>query len=804
MARSKARKGRRASAASPGKLRKRTAEALAHGSFRKARELARALYKKDATAEHRGYLIEATVGRAAQLRQAGQTAEAVDMLRTVVEGEFVSSELLVQCINELMLAGDWKTAEILTGRIADADVLHRLEVLRADTAVLHGEPGLAHLQEDVRPAAQSVLRALAQLEQGNDAAVHETVAGIPNDSPLYDWKLLMQGLTAFYAGELAALEIWQQLEPGRAPASIAVPLRAQIDPAFLASQPQQAQLVAFGRRLCAEDWLDALEDVQRLLAREDLSAALLRAAEALEEIPAEHQELRQRLARTMYWQVVQLGDDEDVDDYASLFDAPSDDRSLHRLRALHHEQAKEAAEAQDYWASYEQDLTQSNIFSAEDRELARSLVWFRMGELAVQGDPTMPAGFPFRPDFNDEDECAFETVECLRRSVKLAPQNLEAHESLIALLHIAEKQREVVRAAGNLLQHFPEHQRALEVLADDAFRHNCWDEAQALQTRAVKARPHDTNLVARLDFYELGLARLRAQEGRFDEARAILAAQLEKETTANRCNILCRQAAVELKAGRQQRGEELFERACEVATSRLVAVFEMLIESIRMPVDSKWIQKIDREFRRGLRAKVDGPSAMVMLKTLPAFASTKVSYDGLQEHQKLILQYLKRARNVAFSEEEMQSICACLQELPTNKLWLDFATRGSREFPQQPAFPFAVASYYLALGPEKCPLPKADEALHTALDLAQDNPAYAVLMPQIEAALAVVHRAMFMGSFGDHDDQDEPLSLDILDAMANLFGISFDDADEPDDAPRRGPRRDGHKRPGHSRRKRLL
>ena len=60
--------------------------------------------------------------------------------------------------------------------------------------------------------------------------------------------------------------------------------------------------------------------------------------------------------------------------------------------------------------------------------------------------------------------------QALQRSIALAPHYLQAHERLIDLLHLEEKHEEVVAAARRVLEYFPEHQRALEALADDAFR----------------------------------------------------------------------------------------------------------------------------------------------------------------------------------------------------------------------------------------------------------------------------------------------------------------------------------------------
>lgn len=792
MGHSKTRKQRRAAARPDiALLRKRTAEAVARGAFQSARELAKELCKQDPTTEHRRWLVEATVGRAAQLRLSGQAADAAIMLRTVVDGEFDSPQLLARCASELMLAGDWRTAEQLTRRVADGRALQELRARRADAAVLQGEHGLANLPEDTRLGTQRVLQALAALAQGDDAAAHEAVAGLPSDSPLHDWKLLVQGLGVFYTDGQAALEPWRQLTPGRAPAAIATPFRAQIDAAFLESHPppQRAELAAFGQRLHAGAGLVALEDVRNLLARGALSTALHRAGEAQRALPPECHELRQRLARIMYWEVAQRGSDREIKLYARVLGAPPDDPELHRLQALQCEQQGYTADAQDHWAAYERSLTQHNVVSATDVELARSLLWLHMGELAAADSPPLPAALsaPLPPQLDDEDACTVAASECYRRSVELAPQNLQAHERLLDWLHAEGKQPEVGRAARHLLEHFPEHQRALEALADDAFRQQRWDEAVAFQERAVGARPHDVTLTARLGIYRLGLARLRAQQEQFDEARAILRAQLEKEPSSDRSHVLCRLAVVELKAGQQQQAMELFARACQEAPSRLVAVFQMLIEAIRMPLDRAWIKRFTREFRRGLKAEVDGPSVVALLTTLSAFKSIGTSYEGLQKHQKLVWQYLKRARHLPFSEADLQTICTCLQAFPGNKLLLDFATRGSQEFPQQPTFPFAGALYHLALGPERCPWSTVHAALQRARVLAQADPAHADLARTIDLLLPMVQSAMIVGQldrgrrlFG----REAPAVPEMLEALAGLFGLSLDEDDEAPDEPR--------------------
>jgi tetratricopeptide (TPR) repeat protein len=680
--------------------------------------------------------------------------------------------------------------------------------------VLHGESGLGSLPAEARAATQSVIRALVYLDQGDDTNAHETVTAIPSTSPAYDWKLLIQGLTAFYANAPTALELWQQLTPERVPAAIAAPLRAQLDPAFVASQPPQtqAELLAFGQRLHAVPWLGRLEDTRNLLAQEALPAALRRAGEAARVIPPEYDELRQRLARTLYWTVAQHGDERDITAYGKAFRAPPDDPKLHRLCALHHQHAGDLAMAQEWWAKYEADMQQDGVVGAADTALARALVWLHMGELAEEAAPPRSAELPFAlpPELDDEDACRLSATACYQHSIALAPQYPQAHEHLLELLHTTGQRQEVVAVAQGLLEHFPEHQRALEVLADDAFRQGRWDEAVTCQERAVQGRPHDTNLTARLSFYRLGLARMRAQQGQFEAARAILEAELAQETSPERYHIVCRQAAVEIKAGQRQRGEALFAQACQTAPSRLVAVFQMLVEAIRMPLEPQRITKLEREFRRGLKAQPEGPSAVALLSLLHSYATLGISYDGLPAHQTLVLQYLKRALRVPLSEAELQSICMYLRAWPDNKLLLDFATRGSKEFPYQPVFPYTAAQYYFALGPEQCPMPKLQTALERALALSRANPAYAELASEIEELQQVLHTLTMLGDLGQHmrhfNMEDAP-PQELLGALADLFGLSLDDDEEEhwfdldddeelDEPPwsSRGPRRGRRKR----------
>lgn len=805
MARSKARQRQRPrKVRSTSQLRQRIADAMARGSYQRAREDAKSLYKQEPTAEHRRYLVEATIGRAVQMQQAGQPDEAVGLLMTIAADVPDTPGQFVPYVNTFLLAGDWQTADRLIGQVTDAGMQGQLAALRIDHAVLSGDASRAHLPASLVPLVQRVLQALADWEQGNDTAANDAVAALPDNSPWRDWKVLIRGLTAFYSEPASALEWWRQLDAKRAPAAIAAPFRGQLDKEFLAQHPHPSLVATRAQQLYDAPWITALERVQQALLQSDITTALRHARRVNTAIPADLREVGNRLSRMLYWQVARLGDEDDIQYFSGTFGAPPDDPSLHRLQALIDEQdAFFLDDAQAAWAKYEQDLLRHDIITpASDRDLARSLLWLHMAEVAEKESPTLPGSLALA--HKKRSGCAIEALQCLRRSVELAPQHLAAHETLIGLLHAIGDQAEIVRAAHELLKYFPEHDKALAIVADDAYRHGRLEEAVAFQTRALRVRPHEAMLQGRLLTYQLAVARLRAQEGQCEEAREILTSCLQQTDAALRSNILCRMAAVEFKAGQQQEGERLFEQACEVGSIRLVTVFQMLIESVRMPVDAKWIKKMDREFRRGLKAKVHGPSVVEMIKILEAFATLGLHYDGLEEYRELVLQYLKRSRQVRFSEDEFMALCNSLPKLNVGSLLLDIVKRALRSYPRQPVFHVTFATYYLDLPPEEWPLDEVDEALHTAEYLVQGDPKQRELAAKIDAMLTVVHAAMdqdrrgsFLNPFDDDDDDDGmfgdgpfgPDIFNLFDKLADLFGAALDDDDPDDFIPFPPPRR---------------
>ena len=788
MARPKSRRRRSTADLSRRQLRHRMTSALTRGAFQKAQELAQTLYKREPTPETHQYVVEATLKRAVQLRRAGDGEKAIPGLKHLAAEGIDDPKWALPCIRELMLSGEWEAANSLSEQFPNDNLRAELLTWQVDAVLLQGADSLGYLPDTLQADARAVLHALSELEHGRDTAAEAAVAGLGADSPLYDWKCLVQGLTAFYQGA-DALEHWQTLTPSRVPATLAAPFQVQLDPAALAEHPDRDAFVAFGRQHFQDEWLADLEAAQGGIDIEEMSHVLTHASRAAQAVPSEQHALRDRLARTVYWLMAKHGFEEELGLYTAVFDPPPDDPSLHRLRALMHEQAGDKAEAQRAWATYAAELDQLPMIRAEDRALAGGLIWFHMGNVAERAAPRPPmGGFPFLADVDDEAP-AFDGLHCYQQSAQMAPTLLIAHEAAIDRLQAAGRQREKVQAARHLLRHFPEHEQALVVLADDAFRRDRWDQAVAFQTRAVQARPHVEELRATLGFYELGLARLRAQQGKFDAARAILSTQLDQAKPAEKARLLCRQAAVELKAGEHALGESLYDQARTVALSPLTAALDMLIEAVRMPVEAQWIRTVEQAFRQELKGEWHSLSACYLLDVVSAFASLNIDYEAYEQHQKWVFQYLRRGLKLPLSEAELCHICNGLKYFASQKLLLDYARRGQKEYPEHPLFPLSQAVHYVMRDPEKCPWDKADDLLHTAHDLAAADPAHAELLEPIDALLSRVHSAMERQRFNALtslqgralDDLDELSPFEALNALQRLFGDLLDDDDDDDD-----------------------
>jgi tetratricopeptide (TPR) repeat protein len=800
-------------------LRKRAIEALDRAAFQKARECAKELFRREPTEEHRHLLVESTLGRACELRRTGSASDAATIVRSILDAGVSSQEQIARAARELLLVADWSAAGPLIPRVTEPALAARLNATRADAAVLQGPRGLARLPADLRCDTQHVLDALESIARADDQAARAAVAEISDQSPFFDWRLFVEGLAAFYSG--APVHPWQAMAPDRAPAVIAAPFRASQDRAFLDARPdwQQSDLKSVIAQLNTEPWITALEDVQRFIAEAKIGQAVRRAGDVLDALPESlATTVRPRLARVLYWVVAHRGENDHLQTYRRIFGSLPDDPHEHRVRAIHAEEYDDEEVAQELWSAYEQDIVGCGLVADADCDLARSLVWLHMGQIAERCDsPYLSAGrsdLPFERDFDDpgndpadfddkldtdsesdmeddsDDELEqeswlrFSAPECYRRGIALAPQNREAHECLIDLYERRDDIKGVVSAARQMIATFPEDERALNALAQDASHQNRWDEAVVYLQRAVRARPHDPSLAEQLAFSQLNLARQHAQQGRFDDARTLLTAMLPTEKSDSRYAILCRLAAIEISAGQIQRGDDLFQEACQLAPSRLAAVYRLLIESIRMPLDDRRTTLLEAEFRKLIGTKPDPLTVRELITSVAAFRNSKTTYAGLPNHEPLILGFVKRAKRLKYASTNLLAICKALNAIPGGKLALDFAMHGMKLYPQDPQFPFSAAMFYYALGPTKCPAKSLVRYLSQAKELCQGHAEHADLAEAADHLLhsaQVLHTMQQLNRFTSLAGPRAPLPQQLVPIIERMLGAFDDDRDDDDD-----------------------
>jgi tetratricopeptide (TPR) repeat protein len=643
----------------------------------------------------------------------------------------------------------------------------------ADAALERDKPGRALLPPELQPDFDRIIHAFAQLEAGQDDAARDTLGAIGLRSPFLEWKLALRGLQAYYVSDdVRALENWGRLDPARVPARLVAPLRAQIDPAFRQAQPPavQARLARHLDRMQTN--LGAqLRAINAQMHRDGMLASLFRQVEPL--VPLLRQQaphLLPRLAACFYNEVLMHGGPDDVPRYLRVFGNPPDDVGLHRLQALGNERGGLLADAHKHWQQFEKQVGQNPAaWPADQARAVRALVWQHMGRNAdsipdEEDEELLPDFFRYHPKRPRPLKPDAET--CFRRSLELAPELLETHEDLFHHLLRTEEDARAVTAGRELLARFPDNVQALCHQARLLQKTGAYAEAVELVQRAYHLNPLDRDLRGRLGHAHVLLARHHAEEERFDEARTAFAAALPL-WGGDLGPVYCKMAACEFKAGDKTRGEEYFAQALEQAGDALAASYSMLIEVIRLKLPGAYKTRFNKAFNEGLAAPPTGQAAAQLAQTTANHEGAGITYLGQQTHRKKVLDYLKKASKVKFTQQELETVCDSLIELDAYRLAKTYTTLGQRTFRDSPLFFLMDARNEMARGPGVAPPYQVRFALEQARLRAEKlppDPAREKMLEEIDNRLRAVEAlnpfAQMFGSFdpfdpyGDDDDDD--------------------------------------------------
>lgn len=682
MSRAKARK--HAQTAVPSTVRAHALTALERFDFQAAREFAKTLFKLDPTAEHAQLLNVATVCRSRELRLNGRFEDAAAILRGICDNHFHSQELLAECATELYLAGDWRTAGSMAGRVTAPVSAQRVAEARFDAVVLHGAAGLHVLHPKLRVHAEQIRTALSKWSTGDDAATRELLAALPDEPVLHEWNLLVQGLLAYTSGGVSPLTNWQGLNRHRVPASIAAPIRASLDTEFgrsVSVPVRNAWKSADGGT--GDAWVEpARAAAQRLQAR-DVKTALTHAAGAWRAMSPTLPQ-RDRIRSVLYWAVIGSGDEDDRRQFRRIFGAPLDDPHLARMQALMcGNRGGYCEEEQSYWMQYEATLNAKWFSRPKDLPAVRAVVWYRIGQIAESEGALTPDDV----EWGSQLHCA---LNCYTRAIGQMPRFLPAHERLLELFDGPDSTRERERVASDTLVHFPDHPTALAAVAEGAFRRGKLEESTAQIARAVQVRPHDDRLQCEADkYYVAWLAKL-LRGNRLDDARSRIRELVDhshNEVTRARRQVYA--AVVELRAADDAKAEEFIGAATRL-TSRACVLFQVLAAANHFGV-MRGLNRHRREFRTLLR---DSPNVATLmgLTANMRWQRETAGPEPSPADNKLALAYVRRGLQLPLKESQWEALC---RDVADEKVLIAILRMAVKEFPQNATFHVLVAACLL-------------------------------------------------------------------------------------------------------------
>jgi tetratricopeptide (TPR) repeat protein len=711
----------------PHTLEQRIERALSEQRYQHALELARTLHRTTPAPYAADLLVRAALKRAGQLTASNYLRDAAAVLTSVVklarspEQQEALAVALAEC-------GEFEQALRLAGQLSSPGLQARILGHAADASMRERSVLAAGLPADFQTQRSLIVKAFAEVQAGRDEEARTTLQGIGLSSPFLEWKVLLRGLLAYYQNDdERALENWQRLEPQRVPARLAAPFRQAIDPSYRHAQPPETQtrLLNLFDQLQGTTLIPRLRQTQQSLSNPRQLAQAFRQAEGLlPALKAEAPQLVARLAACFFWTIIDHGFPEDLKRYQRLFGTPPEDASLNRLEALAVEHRGDFERAHDAWQRFERGLAQhAAAFPPGHAEHMRALVWQRMGDNAAQmpdmdlrdrlgGLNGMRLPRPLTPG----------AEECFKRSLELAPDQLDAHKALIRFYLDEEKFGKALQAAKRLVKQFPDHAPTLELAGDLSLRKSDYKDAVLYFSCAVQANPLAASLRGKLGAAHAGRGAELAESGAFAEARAEFQAASTLCEGSNEIPVLCKWAATEFLAGEPGRAEELLQKARAQPALHLAVAFSMLIHAIRLKLGKPLKARFDKEVKELLDQPPSAASARGLAVTFAGMRLSGVKYVGQKTHEKKLLAYLEKALVADFAEAELVDVCQAVSELKSVTLLRKYFNLGQKRFPNNPQFYLAEVDYNLSLPPYRLSHPQTKELLDKVRELASRLP----------------------------------------------------------------------------------
>lgn len=655
-----------------------------------ALDLTKQYFKQSPTPENRELLKAVYLERARHLRAQGQIHDAATVLEVAAGQAPNDAGWLERVATELLACGDVARASRLMGGLPE-DRRAALARPLADASLLddRNTAGLSPQQLAERDAIRA---AFAHHEAGRDDDARATLGPIGLKSPYLEWKVLLRGLIAYQTGDDAgAIENWQRLDPGRLPARLAAPFRAQIDAAFRDAQPPATRDL-LGQQLTRLQGTSPAEALRRALAHlspDGYAEAARLLAPVVSLLRQTVPQIAARVEQAFYWAMLPAGPSA-VHSYRQTFGTPPDDPRFDRIQAMGNEAGGDLSEANRHWQQVERGIARGEgNWIGEDARLARALIWCRMGEnVARMPTPNEISRLPrwLRPP---PEVLHFEpgALECFRRALELAPDLLAAAAGRVEYLGRVGDVPRAIDACHDLLRHHPDDLDTLLELADlHQEQAQLAGAVDALQ-RATRLKPLDDHLRIRLANAQLARAYGLLRSSGLEAARP----DFEAALTVPSSPVAIRMHVAYASALRVARQQDEAERQLQAARARggspVLLNYLQLVEGHlvgQKPADRK---PLLTAFNQGLAA---GPSAQdrVRLATYASgYVERKVEYYGQATHNKKIAEAALGVRRQELSEEDLLTLARSLPGLkaPVRPLRQLFS-HAQAKYPLRPEF----------------------------------------------------------------------------------------------------------------------
>ncbi len=797
--------------------------------YKDAVKQAKLCYRAEATPEHHRLLEQAYFLRARQLREGGMPSASQEVARHLVEFGITDPELFGPAAELLVAVGMTARALELQGRQDDPEARQQLVRRAADQAVLHPERSSGAPPEVLQGAGQ-VRRALEALESGDEEGARAALKDVARGSPFGDWKWFVRGLAAFRRRTPEECRAsWDRLDPDRAPSRIARAIRGLDghvpDAGSIqgpAAGPDAASaLEGFERKVFGEPVLGPLRTLGTLIAQDRWAEAIkvLRTLRlALRRVdPA----LAERLTRVLYSpmidSVTRLEYREAqrlVRDFAGAAEPLAIDPRWNRLWALIWEGPQgHVDDAEPFWRKYLKDLDASSALRVEERPLAKALVLTHLGWQFVGEASAFEGLGPHAPPRVSAESVKARTraVDTLEESLRLCPTLRRTYQVLIDAQWAWGQPEEALAVRRRLLEVYPDDVDTLMDLVDH-FRRDDPGRALEYARRARTLKPLDPEARDREWAALVSLAREHALKRRFDEARdAFEAADRLQPESSRSLPVLARKAALELKAGRDDRADALIAEARGLLEEPGPLWLALLIEARRYKLSKAKREPFEQHWDGSLAMKCRGETAGALAGLLAPFLAEDVSYTGRESHVRQVVDYLRRTTRLTYRRADLAEVCGLLGLVPRErKLFETLVRRGVKHFPDAPEFLLMLGALELEKGPFGGDLRGAQRHFERALSLAEaqamTDPKAAALVPRIRESLTGLEdltSGPFGSPFGGSPFGGSPFGgpggrmpdpstlppelLDMFEGLADAMGFDPDDLFDDDDDDDGGP-----------------